>query len=154
MKGSTALYDAIVASELHLRNNPRLNKRVLLVITDGRDNISQETLQEAARRLQQIDGPTLFAIALTGAGAGPGRRALQDLADRTGGVAYFPDTLDQVNSIASEIAHDVRSQYIVTYKPKDQSARPSYQSIRVEARAKGYGHLTVRTRSGYSQGDK
>jgi VWFA-related protein len=154
MKGSTALYDAIVASAIHLKNNRRLDKRVLLVITDGRDNMSQETLQEAARRLQQIDGPTLYSIALTGVGRGPGRKALQDLADRTGGVAYFPDSLDQIDSIASEIARDVRSQYVVAYKPKDQSARPSYQSIRVEARAKALGHLTVRTRSGYTPEEK
>ena len=55
-KGSTALYDAIVASAVHLKNNPRLEKKVLLVITDGQDNMSQETLQEAARRLQQANG--------------------------------------------------------------------------------------------------
>ena len=155
MKGSTALYDAIVASAVHLENNPRLSKKVLLVITDGQDNMSQETLQEAAHRLQQVDGPTLYAIGLTGTGLkGPGREALQDLTERTGGVAYFPDTLDQVNSITREIAHDVRSQYIVVYKPKNQGARPAYQSVRVEARAPGYSHLTVRTRSGYSQGEK
>jgi len=155
MKGSTALYDAIVASAVHLKNNPHLDKRVLLVITDGQDNMSQATLQDAARCLQQVDGPTLYTIALTGHGLPEqGRQVLQDLADRTGGVAYFPDTLDQVNGIASEIARDVRNQYVVVYKPKDQSARPSYQAIRVEARAPGYGHLTVRTRSGYPQGER
>ena len=47
-KGSTALYDAIVASAVHLENNSRLSKKVLLVITDGQDNMSQETLQEAS----------------------------------------------------------------------------------------------------------
>lgn len=155
MKGSTALYDAIVASAVHLENNPHLEKKVLLVITDGQDNMSQETLQEAAHRLQQVDGPTLYAIGLTGTGLkGAGREALQDLTERTGGVAYFPDTLDQVSSITREIAHDVRSQYIVVYKPKNQGAKPAYQSVRMEARAPGYGHLTVRTRSGYSQGEK
>jgi len=155
-KGSTALYDAIVASAVHLMNNPRLDKKVLLVITDGQDNMSQETLEEAARKLQQVNGPTLYAIGLVGNGmrtgmAGPGREALQTLSDRTGGVAYFPDTLDQVNSITREIAHDVRSQYIVAYKPRNQNARPAYQSLRVEAHAPGYGRLTVRTRSGYYQ---
>jgi len=152
MRGSTALYDAIVASAVHLTNNPRLDKKVILVITDGEDNMSQETLQEAARRLQQVDGPTLYAIGLTGSGfPRRGREALQDLSDRTGGVAYFPDTLDQITSITGEIAHDVRSQYIVAYKPKKKGARPSDQSIRVEAKAPGYSHLTVRTRNGYSQ---
>ncbi len=155
IKGSTALYDAIVASAVHLENNSHLGKKVLLVITDGQDNMSQETLQEAARRLQQVDGPTLYAIGLTGTGLkGAGREALQDLTARTGGVAYFPDALDQVNTITREIAHDVRSQYIVVYKPKNQGERPAYQAVRVEARAPGYGHLTVRTRSGYSQGEK
>src|SRR5712671_1035098 len=153
-KGSTALYDAIVASAVHLMNNPRLDKKVLLVITDGQDNMSQETLEEAARKLQQVNGPTLYAIGLVGTGmrtgmAGPGREALQNLSDRTGGVAYFPDTLDQVTSITREIAHDVRSQYIVAYKPRNQNSRPTYQSLRVEAHAPGYGRLTVRTRSGY-----
>src|SRR5712671_2577145 len=153
-RGSTALYDAIVASAVHLKNNPRLEKKVLLVITDGQDNMSQETLEEAARKLQQVNGPTLYAIGLVGSGmrsgmVGPGREALQTLSDRSGGVAYFPDTLDQVNSITREIAHDVRSQYIVAYKPRNQNARPTYQSLRVEAHAPGYGRLTVRTRSGY-----
>ena len=154
-KGSTALYDAIVASAVHLMNNPRLDKKVLLVITDGQDNMSQETLQEAARKLQQVNGPTLYAVGLTGSGmAETGREALQVLSDRTGGVAYFPDTVDQVNTITREIAHDVRSQYIVAYKPRNQNARPAYQSLRVEAHAPGYGKLTVRTRSGYYQPDK
>jgi hypothetical protein len=53
MQGSAALYDAMVASAVHLKNNPRLDKKVLLVITDGQENMSQETLEEAARRLQQ-----------------------------------------------------------------------------------------------------
>jgi len=154
MKGSTALYDAIVASAVHLKNNRHLDKKVLLVITDGQDNMSQETLQEAARRLQHVDDPTVYTIGLTGTLSGQGRKALQELSDLTGGVAYFPDTLDQINTITREIAHDVRSQYIVVYKPKKQGARPAYQSIRVEARASGYGHLTVRTRNGYSQGEK
>ena len=45
-RGSTALYDAIVASSVHLRNNSDLTKKVLLVITDGQDNMSAQTLQE------------------------------------------------------------------------------------------------------------
>jgi Ca-activated chloride channel family protein len=153
-KGSTALYDAIVASAVHLRNNPRLDKKVLLVITDGQDNMSQETLQEATRQLQKANGPTIYAIGLLGSGMqSSGRDALQRLADGTGGVAYFPDGLDQVNNITHAVAHDIRSQYIVAYKPRDQNARPSYQSVRVEANAPGMGHLTVRTKSGYFEGE-
>lgn len=149
-KGSTALYDAIVASAVHLENNSLLSKKVLLVITDGQDNMSQETLQEASRKLQQANGPTLYAIGLLGSGLrGEGREALQHLASSTGGVAYFPDSLDQVNNITRTVAHDIRSQYILAYKPRNQNVKPQYQTLRVEAHAPGYGKLTVRTRSGY-----
>lgn len=149
-KGSTALYDAIVASAVHLKNNPRLEKKVLLVITDGQDNMSQETLQEAARRLQQADGPTLYAVGLLGSGLhSSGQDALQHLAAGTGGVAYFPETLDQVDNITHTVAHDIRSQYMLAYKPHNQNAKPGYQSVKVEAHAPGYTKLTVRTKTGY-----
>jgi Ca-activated chloride channel family protein len=152
-KGSTALYDAIVASAGHLQSSP-LEKKVLLVITDGQDNMSRETLQEASQRLQQANGPTIYAIGLLGSGlSGTGREALQRLADRTGGVAYFPDTLDQVDSTTHTVAHDIRHQYLIAYKPKNQNAKPGYQSVKVEARAPGYGKLTVRTRTGYYPSD-
>jgi len=149
-KGSTALYDAIVASAVHLRNNSNLEKKVLLVITDGQDNMSEETLQEASRRLEQPNGPTLYAIGLLGGGLQrSGRDALQDLAGGTGGVAYFPESPDQVDNITRAVAHDVRSQYRIAYKPRNQNVKPEFQHVQVEAHAPGYGKLTVRTRSGY-----
>jgi Ca-activated chloride channel family protein len=147
-QGSTALYDAIVASAVHL-NNTKFEKKVLLVVTDGQDNMSQETLQEATRRLQQSNGPTVYAIGLMGAGLqSPGRQALQSLADATGGAAFFPDTIDQVDTISRDIARDIRNQYAIAYKPRNQDAQHSYQSVHVVARAPGYGRLTVRTRTG------
>ncbi|MDQ1387808.1 MAG: Ca-activated chloride channel, partial [Acidobacteriaceae bacterium] len=80
---------------------------------------------------------------------GSGREALQQLAGGTGGVAYFPDSLDQVDNITRTVARDIRSQYMLAYKPKNQNAKPGYQSVRVEAHAPGNAKLTVRTRSGY-----
>ena len=152
-RGSTALYDAIIASAVHLQNNP-MEKKVLLVITDGQDNMSRETLQEASQRLQQKNGPSLYAVGLLGSGLeSSGRDALQRLADRTGGVAYFPETLNEVDNITRTVAHDIRNQYLIAYKPKNQNARPGYQSLQVEARAPGYGKLTVRTRTGYYPGE-
>lgn len=147
-RGSTALYDAIVASAVHLRNNSHLDKKVLLVITDGQDNMSQQTLQEAARRLEQMNGPTLYAIGLLGV-QGRGRTALESLSRDTGGVAYFPDTLDEVDSITRNIAHDIRSQYMIAYRPQNQNSQPGYASVQVDAHAPGYGLLKVRTKTGY-----
>jgi len=154
-RGSTALYDAVVASAVHLRNNPRLDKKVLLVITDGQDNMSRETLQDAMRKLQSNKGATLYAIGLTDGAEGmsrSGREALQDLATSTGGAAYFPQRLEDVNAITRAVAHDIRSQYTLTYNPGG-AIGTGYQTIRVEARGTGHSRLTVRTRTGYYPGE-
>ena len=152
-QGTTALYDAIVASTVHLKNNTRVERKVLLVITDGRDNASQETLKEAVRRLQQENGPTLYAIGLLGdelqqADTG----ALQSLAAVTGGVAFFPKRLDEVDEISRVVARDIHSQYTIGYKPTDHS-KTGYRAIEVRAQTTGHRKLTVRTRSGYYAGE-
>ncbi len=153
-QGDTALYDAVVASTIHLENNPRLEKKILLVITDGDDNMSRQTLNEAIQRLQQRNGPTLYAIGLTGAEMQPmGRQALQKLADATGGAAFFPDDLSQVADVTQQLAHDIRSQYIIAYKPENEDARAKYHPIQVQARAPGLPQLTVRTRTGVFTGE-
>jgi VWFA-related protein len=153
-QGSTALYDAIVASAVHLKNNTRIDRKVLLVITDGRDNASQETLQQAARRLQQENGPTLYAVGLLSDELQQsGIDALQSLADSTGGVAFFPKGLDEVDDITRTVARDIRSQYTIGYKPTKPRENPGYRVIAVKAQARGYRNLTVRTRSGYYSGE-
>jgi VWFA-related protein len=151
-QGSTALYDAIVASAAHLEANPRVDKRVLLVITDGQDNASQQTLQEATRRLARENGPILYAIGLLNLEMGQSDPApLTALAAATGGVAFFPRSLDEVDSITRTIAHDIRSQYTIGYKSSNPR-QTGYRAIRVEAQAPGYRALTVRTRKGYYPG--
>jgi Ca-activated chloride channel family protein len=154
-RGSTALYDAVVASNVHLRNNPRLEKKVLLVITDGQDNMSRETLQDALRKLQSNKGATLYAIGLTDGAEGisrSGREALQDLATSTGGTAFFPQRVEDVDAITRAVAHDIRSQYTLTYNPGGAIGK-GYQTIRVEARGTGRSRLIVRTRTGYYPGE-
>jgi Ca-activated chloride channel family protein len=152
-RGSTALYDAVVASAVHLQNNPRLTKKVLLVITDGQDNMSQDTLEEAVRKLQPNKGETVYAIGLTDGGlTRTGREALQNLATSTGGVAFFPESLDDVNTITRSVAHDIRSQYTLAFKSAGPSQK-EYQSIRVEAKGPARNRLVVRTRSGYYPGE-
>jgi len=152
-RGSTALYDAVVASDVHLRNNPRLEKKVLLVITDGQDNMSRETLQDAVRKLQSAKGPTVYAIGLADEGMNrSAREALESLVASTGGAAFFPQNLDDVDSITRAIAHDIRNQYTLAYNPGTTEGI-GYQRIQVEARTPDRKHLTVRTRSGYYPGE-
>jgi Ca-activated chloride channel family protein len=154
MHGSTALYDAIVASSVHLKNNPRLENRVLLVITDGRDNASRETLQEARLRLQQQNGPTLYAIGLLGDGLDVNdRQVLGALADSTGGAAFFPSNLNELDLISRTIGHDIRSRYTIGYKSTNPRQDSGYRPIQVQAQAPGYRQLTVRTRKGYYPGE-
>ena len=153
-RGSTALYEAVVASAVHLQNDPRLTTKVLLVITDGQDNMSQETLQEAIRKLQPNKDATLYAIGLTDEGlTRTGRDALQSLATSTGGVAFFPQSLNEVDAITRTVARDIRSQYTLAFKAGTGAAQKGYQAIRVEAKGQGHSRLIVRTRSGYYPGE-
>jgi len=152
-RGGTALYDAVVASADHLKKNGRLEKRVLFVVTDGEDNESQESLEQAIRRLQEENGPTVYAIGLLGdEKARRARKALQFIAEKTGGIAFFARTLDEVDEISRRVAHDIRNQYTIGYKPTNPKSSGGYRGIRVDAKAKGYGRLTVRTKSGYYAG--
>jgi Ca-activated chloride channel homolog len=153
-RGGTALYDAVVASADQLKQS-KLQKKVLFVVTDGEDNASRESLEEAVKRLQEEDGPTVYAIGLLGEERQRrARRALETLADRTGGIAFLPKTLGDVDEISSTVAHDIRSQYTIGYKPGTPKSVGGYRTIRVDAKASGHGKLTVRTRSGYYAGQE
>ena len=154
-RGGTALYDAVVASAGHLKKNAKLEKRVLFVVTDGEDNESQESLEQAIRRLQEENGPTVYAIGLLGEEKQRrARKALQFMAEKTGGLAFFPKTLDEVDEISRTVAHDIRNQYTIGYKPTNPKSSGGYRVIKVDAKAKGYGKLTVRTKSGYYAGQE
>jgi Ca-activated chloride channel homolog len=154
-RGGTALYDAIVASADHLKRNAKLQKKVLFVVTDGEDNASRETLEQAVRRIQEENGPTVYAIGLLGEEKQRrARRALQTIAERSGGIAFLPKTLDEVDEISRTVAHDIRNQYTIGYKPTTPKSAGGYRTIRVDVRAKGYNKLTARTRSGYYPGQE
>ena len=82
------------------------------------------------------------------------KRALEVIADRTGGIAFFPPTLTEVDEISRNIAHDIRSQYIITYAPTTPKDVSGFRTIHVDAHARPYKKLTVRTRSGYYPGQE
>jgi len=155
-KGGTALYEAVVASADHLKRNARLERKVLFVVTDGEDNASRETLEQAVKQLQEENGPSVYAIGVLGDEEHPKRakRALEILAQRTGGVAFFPKTLDEVDEISRQVAHDIRNQYTIGYKPTNPKVAGGFRQIRVDAKAKGHGKLMVRTKSGYYAGSQ
>jgi Ca-activated chloride channel homolog len=154
-RGGTALYDAVVASADELKRHGKLQKKILFVVTDGEDDASRESLEQAVRMLQEENGPTVYAIGLLGdERQRRAKRALQTISERTGGIAFFPRTLDEVDQISSAVARDIRNQYTIGYKPTTPKSAGGYRAIRVEARASGHGKLTVRTRSGYYAGQE
>jgi Ca-activated chloride channel family protein len=151
-RGGTALYDAVVASADELAKGAQREKKVLLVVTDGEDNMSRLSLEEAIRKVQEENGPTVYTIGILGddgRDAKRAKRALRALALETGGVSFFPESLEQVDAITKAVARDIRNQYTIGYKPSRPRNQGGYRAVKVEAKASGHGKLTVRTRSGY-----
>ena len=153
-RGGTALFDAVVASADHLKLHARLEKKVLLIVTDGEDTASTETLEQAVKHLQEENGPSVYAIGVLGDEEHPKRakKALEIIAQHTGGIAFFPKTLDEVDDISRSVARDIRNQYAIGYKPTNPRGNGGFRQIRVEAKAKGHGKMIVRTKSGYYAG--
>jgi len=150
-KGGTALYEAVVASADHLKRDAKLERKILFVVTDGEDNASRETLEQAVKQLQEENGPSVYALGILGDEEHPKRakHALEIIAQRTGGLAFFPKTLDEVDEISRQVAHDIRNQYTIGYKPTNPRSSGGFRQIRVDAKAKGHSKLMVRTKSGY-----
>jgi Ca-activated chloride channel family protein len=153
--GGTALYDAVIASADYLAKNAKRSKQVLLIITDGDDNASSATLESAIRRVQDLDGPAIYCIGLlfgedvSHSDARHSKEVLSELAAQTGGQAYFPKSLKDVDGITQEVAQDIRTQYTIQYRSTRGPELGGYREIHVEARGKGFRGLQVRTRTGY-----
>jgi VWFA-related protein len=153
--GGTALYDAVVASADKLVADAKHPKQVLILITDGEDNASSLDLVPTIRRVQELSGPVIYSIGLlfgdemSHAEVKHARRALEMLSTETGGVAYFPKSVEQVDQIAAEVARDIRSQYTLGYHSTKPTTDPGFRRVQVNATAKGTSKLTVRTRTGY-----
>jgi VWFA-related protein len=152
-RGTTAMYDAVAASADQLSKHATRRKQVLLIITDGADNASELNLEQTVRRVQNLAGPVVYTIGLlfdaNQSEAQRTRDALERLSQETGGVAYFPPSLADVNAVAAQVAYDIRNQYIVAYHSSKPANLGGYRSVRVEAQAPNHSRLIVRTRRGY-----
>jgi Ca-activated chloride channel family protein len=153
--GGTAMYDAVIASADYLSKNAKRSKQVLLIVTDGDDNASSGTLEQTIRRVQDLDGPAIYCIGLlfgedvSHSEARHSREVLTELSAQTGGQAYFPRSMKEVDGIAREVAQDIRQQYTIEYRSTKSPELGGYRQIHVEAKEKGYRGLQVRTRPGY-----
>ncbi len=156
-RGSTAFYDALRASLQHLKRGTR-QKKVLIVITDGVDNASISNYNTVLREAQQSEaGIYIVALPCEGNEKRECRRAkreMRKLADLSGGLATFPTSIEQVDALCRQIAHDIRNQYVIGYYPTNKARDGSFRNVRVELvnAPKGAGKLTPRHRMGYYAG--
>jgi VWFA-related protein len=151
-RGSTALYDAIIGSIDHLKKGHK-DKKVLLVVTDGIDNVSRNTLEKTVREVQKAN-VVIYSIGLFSDEKGNERkkamRALKDISTASGGVAFFPENVDDVHNICDQVARDIRNQYTLGYYPTNTKKDGTFRAVQVDIiPPRGRGKLVARTRNGY-----
>src|SRR5260370_42289578 len=105
--GGTAMHDALNMGEEYVRHGKQ-DRQVLLVITDGNDNASQLTLSQVEQQAEQQE-IVVYAIGLTGDAQSTNRMRddLDRLTERTGGLAYYPTSIDRVGAVALAIARQI-----------------------------------------------
>ncbi|MGA2723912.1 MAG: VWA domain-containing protein [Bryobacteraceae bacterium] len=149
-RGGTAMRDAIRMSIDHVKEKAHKDKKVLVVVTDGNDNSSVVSLEDLVKAAQQSE-VLIYAVGLLSdeerREAKRAQKALEALAEATGGETFFPRDVSEVERIATQVAHDIRNQYTIAYTPLNQAMDGSFRQIKVTVKAAG--NPTVRARSGY-----
>jgi Ca-activated chloride channel homolog len=151
--GSTALYDAVIQAARHLQQSGFHEKKVLLVVSDGEDNASKNTLDEVLTTIRESK-IILYTIGLLSAAPtsynDAGKEPLKQLAEITGGAAYFPKNVRDVEEVCTRIARDLRNQYTIGYIPSNGKLDGSWRRIMVQVKpSKTTPKVRVRTKQGY-----
>ena len=148
--GGTALYDAIYyACRDKLMKAPQTGpvRRALIVLSDGDDNQSHVTREEAIDMAQRAE-VIVYTISTNIVGSrNKGDKILERIANASGGRPFFPFQITDVANAFAEIQDELRSQYALSYKPADLKADGRYHSI--EILAQNHKNLRVRSRRGY-----
>ena len=150
--GGTALYDAVyyACRDKLMRQHEKegiATRRAIILLTDGEDNQSRVTREEAIEMAQRAE-VVVYTISTNVSGVKmKGDKVLERMADATGGRAFFPFKIEDVANAFSEIQDELRSQYLLAYKPADFQADGRYRSIDIVAENRK--NLHVRARKGY-----
>jgi VWFA-related protein len=128
-------------------------KKVLVVVTDGEDNSSDEehnSLEQVVRSARQNE-VLIYSVGLLSEedhkAAANARHQLNALSEATGGEAFYPKDVSEVDRIAHQVARDLRSQYTIEYTPSNPAMDGTFRKIRIAVKASG--GATPRTRTGY-----
>ena len=147
--GGTALYDAVylACKEKLLKDRPdHPVRKAIVVVSDGEDNQSEVTRAQAIEMAQRAE-VIIYAISTDDSGlVMRGDGVLEQLASATGGRAFFPFKMKDITHSFAAIEDELRSQYVVSYKPADFDADGRYRSIQISSLKKD---LQVRARKGY-----
>jgi len=147
--GGTAMYDALYYAcrdKLIKQSQTGPVRRAIILLSDGDDNSSHVTREEAIEMAQRAD-VIVYTISTNVSGSkGKGDKVLERIAEATGGRAFFPFQIRDVSDAFSSIQDEMRSQYAMTYKPSDFVADGHFRTIEILAQEKGF---KVRTRKGY-----
>lgn len=147
--GGTALYDAIyrACKEKFLKDRPdHPVRKAIIVVSDGEDNQSEVSRAQAIEMAQRAE-VIVYAISTDDSGlVMRGDRVLEQIAEATGGRAFFPFKMKDITHSYAAIEDELRSQYVVSYRPADFDADGRYRSIEISALKKD---LQVRSRKGY-----
>jgi Ca-activated chloride channel homolog len=146
--GETALYDAVAVALEHLKLGNR-DKKVLIVVSDGGDNASKHKLNDILTLVRQSNAILYTLGIFDNQDDDRNPAVLKRLAKETGGEAFLPKSLDDVTPICERIASDIRNQYTIAYIPTNRKRDGTYRAVQVKASTRAYGHIVVRTRTGY-----
>ena len=132
-EGSTAIWDAIaLTSNDVLAKAPRLRRRAIILLSDGVDTTSRLTLKEAANRALGAE-TVVYSIGIGDSKwEGVDRAPLHEIAERTGGRAFFPDKKLDLNSAFAEIERELRTQYLIAYSSTNKKHDGAYRKITIE----------------------
>jgi VWFA-related protein len=148
--GGTALYDALYYAcreRMLKKSQPGPTRRAIILLSDGEDNLSHVTREEAIEMAQRAE-TIVYTISTNVSGTkGAGDKVLERIADATGGRAFFPFQIRDVTNAFAEIQDELRSQYDVSYKPADFKADGHFRTIEIVASDRK--NYRVRARRGY-----
>jgi VWFA-related protein len=146
--GQTALRDALSLGIEHLTRSAKNDRKVLIIVTDGEDNSSVIDLDRLKREARQ-SGVLIYAIGLLNAStereAARAKKDLDTMTFETGGEAFYPAVLGEVDGIARHVAHDLRNQYTIAYSPTNTKQDGTFRHIKLEVTSPAEAIVTTRT---------
>lgn len=153
-RGGTALHDALYLSLEHIREGKE-DKKALLLISDGEDRDSRYKFTSVLEFARESPA-SIYVIGLfdkEGERSRAQKKAannLKELAEETGGKYFFSESADEVEALCTQVAHDIRNQYTLGYKPSNARRDGTWRAVNVKLNTtKGAKKLVARTKRGY-----